>query len=152
MKRVISVRGKGSAVGKLLPVKRIPPKTFPSGITPLLVLIAAGGLSAFLHSCRQGHTGLAGRVETRVGEYHVVILNCNIMSVPVAERLEVPDQEGPVYRLQSCFGASILIRGNTLEINGRPYGMLQAGDTVMVDSSRVYVNGGERKRGAQSSL
>jgi hypothetical protein len=95
-------------------------------------------------SCTRASSGLDGRVEMKVGDFQLIILNCKLATVLLPERLDETHEGKPVFRVRSCRGSEIVIRGSELEVNGGHHGALLAGDTVTVDSNRVFVNDAER--------
>ena len=53
------------------------------------------------------------------------------------------DEAGlPVYRHAPCRDIVVILRGSELQVNGRTYGKLAAGDKVHVDHGEVSIHGG----------
>jgi hypothetical protein len=104
------------------------------------LLLAAG--------CGRGNNLWLGRVEAVVDGHPVVVTDCYRSSVPEPERLTPGPVGESAYRFAPCRDAVILIRGAHLQVNGREYGTLQAGDEVVVDHGVVSVN--RRQAGAAS--
>jgi len=97
--------------------------------------------SVFLLSgCSRSNNLLLGRVESSVGGHTVAVTDCYRTSVPAPIKLaDTPDGK-PAYRFTPCRDADILIRGEELTVNGKPYGHLVQGDKVTVDHGNVLIN------------
>jgi hypothetical protein len=90
--------------------------------------------------CSRQNNVLLGRVEARLGTYTVIVTDCYRTSVPRPQRLDDTPDGKPVYRFTPCRDADILIRGGALSVNGKFFGTLGSGDTVLVDHGRVSIN------------
>ena len=96
---------------------------------PVLVVAGCAGMIDLL----QGH------VEGNVAGHHVLVTDCYRTDPPKPERLA--DQNGvAVWKYAPCRDAVITLRGTELEVNGRAYGALGAGDEILVDHGKVSVN------------
>jgi len=91
------------------------------------VLLAAG--------CSRSNNLFLGRVEATVGTHRVVVTDCYRTKVPPPEKVSGTD-----YRFIPCRDADVHIRNEVLEVNGRVYGSLKPGDTVLVDHGAVSLN------------
>ncbi len=91
-------------------------------------------------SCSKSNNLLLGRVEAKVGSHIVIVTDCYRTTVPPAEILRDSDNR-PFYRYAPCVDADVMINGVQLLVNGRSYGNLHEGDTVIVDHGKVLVNG-----------
>jgi hypothetical protein len=85
-------------------------------------------------ACSQSNNLLFGQVRATVGTHHVVVTDCYQTSVPL------PQKSGDDYRFTPCRDADVVIHGETLSVNGRSYGPLDTGDSVLVDHGVVSVN------------
>lgn len=101
-------------------------------------LVSVAGL---LSGCSKSNNLILGRVKAYVGAHTVVVTDCYRTSVPAPEKLQNTSDGKSVYRFTPCRDADILIRGSELEVNGKSYGQLKDGDTVMVDHGKVLING-----------
>jgi hypothetical protein len=90
--------------------------------------------------CSRSNTILLGRVEAHVGTYMVIVTDCYRTSVPPPQKLDDTPDGKPVYRFTPCRDADILIQGNALTVNGKSFGKLSYGDTVLVDHGKVSIN------------
>lgn len=90
-----------------------------------------------LGACSRSNNVLLGRVEAPVGGRTVVVTDCYRTSVPTA----VEDTTGGArtYRFTPCRDAVVVIRGDSLTVNGRAYGPVAVGDTVVVDHGVVRI-------------
>ncbi|HTS63553.1 MAG TPA: hypothetical protein VMH28_16125 [Candidatus Acidoferrales bacterium] len=102
-------------------------------LTPLAVSALLG--LALLAACSRSNNLLLGRVETTVGSHKVVVTDCYRTSVPQPQQVSAG-----VYHYAPCRDAEIWIRGDQLEVNGRPYGRIGPADSVLVDHGVVSVN------------
>ena len=91
-------------------------------------------------SCSKSNNLLLGRVEAKVGSHIVIVTDCYRTTVPPPELLKDSDNK-PFYRFVPCVDADVVINGDQLLVNGRSYGSITAGDTVIVDHGKVLVNG-----------
>lgn len=83
---------------------------------------------------------IAGRVEAHVGAYTIAVTDCYRTELPAPERLEDTPDGISVYHFRPCRDADIRIQGSELIVNGKSYGNLKDGDTVVVDHGKVRVN------------
>jgi hypothetical protein len=83
---------------------------------------------------------LLGRVEAQVGPYAVVVTDCYRTTVPAPQKLEDTADGRSVYRFTPCRDADIRIQDHELIVNGKSYGDLKQGDTVVVDHGKVLIN------------
>ncbi len=97
-----------------------------------------------LAACSRSNNLLLGRVEASVGNHTVVVTDCYRTSVPPPQKIEAT-----VYRFTPCRDADVVIRKEELTVNGRPYGRLNPGDSVLVDHGVVAI---QRAPGAESRL
>jgi hypothetical protein len=90
-----------------------------------------------LVACSHDNNVLMGRVETTMGGHRVMVTDCyQFFGTPKIEKLG----EG-YYRYAPCKGSMVVIRGDTLFVNGAEHGTLEAGDSVTVDHGTVRING-----------
>jgi hypothetical protein len=101
---------------------------------PLLLTILA------MSACDRSNIILLGRVETKIAAHQVVVTDCYKTSVPEVEKLGETSEGGSTYRWKPCRDAEIIIRAESLVVNGRLYGRLNPDDAVTVDHGRVLVN------------
>lgn len=95
-------------------------------------------LTAFsLSACSPSNSLLLGRVQAPLGGRIVVVTDCYRTSVPAV----VEDTAGGVhtYRFTPCRDADVVIRRDSLTVNGRAYGSIALGDTVVVDHGVVRI-------------
>jgi hypothetical protein len=95
-----------------------------------------------LAACSRSNNLLLGRVEAAVGGHQVVVTDCYRTHVPA------PRRDGATYRFQPCRDADVEIRGAELWVNGRPFGLLQPADAVVVDHGVVSIQGSARPSSA----
>ncbi|MGA3240714.1 MAG: hypothetical protein ABSG03_30960 [Bryobacteraceae bacterium] len=96
-------------------------------------------VAAALSACSRSNNLLLGEVQAQVGTHTVRVTDCYRTSVPPPERL--PDAGGQAsYRFMPCRDADVQIRAGELTVNGRSYGHIQKGDTILVDHGVVSVN------------
>jgi hypothetical protein len=93
-------------------------------------------------ACSQSNNLLFGRVQATVGTHTVVVTDCYRTSVPS------PEKSGDEYRFTPCRDADVVIHGETLYVNGRSYGQLNPGDSILVDHGVVSVNRQQARDGA----
>jgi hypothetical protein len=111
--------------------------------TKAILLAGLTGLCAW-SACSRSNNLLLGRVEGRVGGHTVVVTDCYRTSVPAPQSSGPEGREG-TYRFVPCRDADITISGGRLTVNGRSYGALADGDTVVVDHGKVLVNDHEAR-------
>ena len=103
--------------------------------TPRLAAIATALLA--LAGCSRDNNVLMGRVETDMGGHRVTVTECyKFLGSPKLEKLGAG-----YYRYAPCKGSEVVIRGDTLFVNGAQHGTLAAGDSVTVDRGKVRING-----------
>lgn len=102
---------------------------------PVVALLAAAALAG----CSRSNNLLEGRVEATVAGHTVVVTDCYRPSVPPPEPLAAAGRRPAGVRFRPCRDADVVIRGDALEVNGRPYGRLAPADTVVVDHGVVRV-------------
>ena len=93
-----------------------------------------------LSACDRSNNILLGRVETKMAAHQVVVTDCYKTSVPEVEKLGETSEGRSTYRWKPCRDAEIIIRAESLFVNGTPYGRLNPEDAVTVDHGRVLVN------------
>ena len=82
---------------------------------------------------------LQGHVQGDVAGHHVLVTDCYRTDPPKPERMA--DENGvAVWKYAPCRDAVIMLRGPELEVNGRAYGALGAGDEILVNHGKVSVN------------
>lgn len=81
------------------------------------------------HACGQHRIG-----RSLSGPYTVVVTDCYRTSVPSPQKLADDDRFTP------CRDAGVVIRNETLFVNGRSYGHLKSGDSILVDHGTVSLN------------
>ena len=87
-----------------------------------------------LAGCGRGNHLFFGEVEAQAGPFHILVTDC------YRTAFDPPVQEaGPTYRFAPCKDAQVLIRRNELLVNGRSYGQIRPGATVVVDHGAVSV-------------
>lgn len=100
------------------------------------IAVAACVGAGLLAGCSRSNNLLLGRVEASVAGHVVVVTDCYRTSVPKPE----PAPGAPAgTRFTPCRDAEIVIRGDQLTVNGRGYGPLSPGDTVVVDHGVVKI-------------
>ena len=95
-------------------------------------LCAAGLLLA---ACSRRNNLLLGRVEAPVGTHTVVVTDCYRTSAPDPERVDAA-----AFHYMPCRDADVWIRGEELTVNGKSYGQLNPGDSVLVDHGVVSID------------
>ena len=91
-------------------------------------------------ACSKSNNLLLGRVEAQVGGHMVVVTDCYRTRVPKPEQVSGPAGSVGTYRFVPCRDADVTISAELLTVNGRAYGRLAAGDTVVVDHGKVLIN------------
>lgn len=94
-------------------------------------------------ACSQSNNLLFGEVRATAGTHKVVVTDCYRTSVPL------PQKSGDDYRFTPCRDADVLIHDETLSVNGRTYGHLGPGDSILVDHGTVSVNRQEARNDPQ---
>ena len=78
---------------------------------------------------------------TNLGSYHVKVRpQCNSLSTTSENRTEEDGSERALYHELTCGDTTVLIRDNTLTVNGKSYGTLTEGDEIAIDHGKVRVN------------
>ena len=85
-------------------------------------------------ACSHSNNLLFGQVRATVGTHDVVVTDCYKTSVVP------PQKSGDDYRFTPCRDADVVIQGETLAVNGRTYGPLDPGDSILVDHGVVSVS------------
>jgi hypothetical protein len=93
-----------------------------------------------LTQCSRSNNVLLGRVEANVGGHTIAVTDCYRTSVEPPHQVEGSPGGKVTYRWTPCRDADILISGEELVVNGRGYGRLNGGDSVVVDHGRVLIN------------
>lgn len=93
-----------------------------------------------LSACSRENNLLFGRVEATVGGHRVVVTDCYRTSVPKPTERPASADGIREFRFTPCRDADVLIRGDQLLVNGRPYGPVKPGDAVTVDHGQVLIN------------
>jgi len=108
-------------------------------LMPKIPLSACLFLAAALASCSRSNNLLFGEVQAQVGTHTVRVTDCYLTSVPPPRRLA--DVNGqPAYRFMPCSDADVQIRDGQLTVNGRAYGRIEQGDSILVDHGVVSIN------------
>jgi len=94
-------------------------------------------LIAIAAACSQSNNLLFGRVKATLGSHIVEVTDCYRTSVPS------PKRSGDDYRFMPCRDADVLIRDETLSVNGLSYGHLNSNDSILVDHGVVSVTVGK---------
>jgi hypothetical protein len=89
--------------------------------------------SVMTTACSQSNNLLLGEVQAAVGTHTVVVTDCYRTSVPS------PQKSGDNYRFTPCRDGDVVIRDETLSVNGQSYGRLEPSDSVLVDHGAVSV-------------
>jgi hypothetical protein len=112
-------------------------------------LLLAGFCCAAVSGCSRSNNLMLGRIEAKVGGHTVVVTDCYRTSVPEPQVSGPPGREG-TYRFVPCRDADITIKAGRLTVNGRSYGAIADGDTIVVDHGKVLVNDREAQVVASS--
>lgn len=100
----------------------------------------SAAIAAFLLTlvaCSHDNNVMMGRVETSMGGHRVTVTDCyRFFGSPEVEKLG----EG-YYRYAPCKDSLVVIRGDTLFVNGVEHGTLAPDDSVTVDHGKVRING-----------
>jgi hypothetical protein len=84
-------------------------------------------------ACSADNNLLFGQVGATVGTHPVVVTDCYRTSVPP------PYNSGNTWHFTPCHDADVWISSEALSVNGRAYGTLAPGDTILVDHGVVSV-------------
>ena len=88
----------------------------------------------FALTCSRQNNLLLGRVEAPVGSHTVVVTDCYRTSAPGPEQVEAA-----AYHYMPCRDADVWIRAEELSVNGKSYGRLKPGESVLVDHGVVSI-------------
>ena len=76
-----------------------------------------------------------------LGAYHVSVKpHCNSTSTTTHERSEQDGTTRVTHYEFTCGDVTVLIRDNTLTVNGKSYGVLEDGDQIAIYYGKVRVN------------
>ena len=96
--------------------------------------------SLALAGCSCSNNLLLGTVEATVGSHRVIVTDCYRTEVPPPQRYD--DAGVMTWQFAPCRDAVVVIRGDKLRVNDRPYGHLGASDGVLVDHGVVSIRHG----------
>lgn len=102
--------------------------------TSAISLVCCCVVIVALAACSQSNNLLFGQVQATVGTHTVVVTDCYQTKVPSPQRV------GDDYHFTPCRDADVVIHEETLSVNGRAYGHLNASDSIRVDHGVVSVN------------
>ena len=85
-------------------------------------------------TCSRRNNLLLGRVEAPVGTHTVVVTDCYRTSAPQPRQVEAA-----AYHYMPCRDADVWIRAEELSVNGKSYGCLKPGESVLVDHGVVSI-------------
>ena len=85
-------------------------------------------------ACTRRNNLLLGRVEAPVGAHLVVVTDCYRTNAPESQQIEVA-----AYHYMPCRDADVWIRDEELSVNGKSYGRLRSGESVLVDHGVVSI-------------
>lgn len=90
-------------------------------------------LSSFfgLASCSHSNNLLLGRVEAKLASHKVVVTDCYRTTPPQ------PLLTGDRRVWEPCRDARVVMEGERLTVNGKDYGALNSGDSILVDHGVV---------------
>lgn len=97
------------------------------------LLVSCCTVSLLSAACGADNNLLFGQVEATVGTHPVIVTDCYRTSVPP------PYNSGNTWHFTPCRDADVWIANEALSVNGRAYGTLAPGDTVLVDHGVVSV-------------
>jgi len=86
-----------------------------------------------VNACSSSNNLLMGHVRTKLGTHEIKVTDCYRTTVPQPVFAESR------YRWEPCRDAVIAIGNEQLTVNGKDYGRLNAGDSVLVDHGVVSV-------------
>ncbi len=95
----------------------------------ILLIVAALTSTA----CSSDNNLLLGEVEATIGTHPVKVTDCYRTSVPP------PYSSGNIHHFTPCRDADVWINDESLSVNGRAYGNLAPGDTILVDHGVVSI-------------
>ena len=84
-------------------------------------------------SCSRSNNLLLGRVESKLGSHKVVVTDCYRIHVPE------PVFSDSRYKYEPCRDGVVVIDRERLTVNGKTYGNLRGGDSVLVDHGVVSI-------------
>jgi hypothetical protein len=99
-----------------------------------LLLACCCAATVTMAGCSPSNNLLFGEVQATLGTHMVAVTDCYRTTVPA------PTNSGDDYRFTPCRDADVDIRQESLSVNGRSYGRLNPGDSVLVDHGVVSVN------------
>jgi hypothetical protein len=91
----------------------------------------------FAVTCSRRNQLLLGRVEAPIGTHTVVVTDCYRTNPPQPEQVEPA-----AYHYMPCRDADVWIRAEELSVNGKSYGRLRPGESVLVDHGVVSIEKG----------
>lgn len=84
-------------------------------------------------SCSQSNNLFLGEVRATAGSHKITVTDCYRF------RVDPPQATPDGYRYMPCRDADILIRNSEAIVNGRSYGHISPGDSLLVDHGQVSV-------------
>ncbi len=102
----------------------------------LVTFVVMAGVALTL-GCPKPRGVVLGKVTMELDGHEVVVTDCQRVTAPPAAAPKTPG----VVRWAPCRDASITIQGTVLEVNGRRYGPLGAGDSVLLHHDQVVIAG-----------
>jgi len=99
------------------------------------VLLALAG-SLLLAGCSRNNL-LLGEVRANVAGHPTTVTDCFQVQVPA------PNDAAGAHTWFPCRDSHITLQDEHLEVNGRPYGVISSGASIVVDHGQVLVNGRE---------
>jgi hypothetical protein len=103
------------------------------GAKRLMLLTFSCAVLLLSSACSADNNLLLGQVEATVDAHPVIVTDCYRTSVPP------PYNSGNTYHFTPCRDADVWIDNEALSVNGRIYGALRPGDTILVDHGVVSV-------------
>ncbi len=88
---------------------------------------------ALLSSCSRSNNLFLGEVHATAGSHPIVVTDCYRF------RVAPPQATADGYRYVPCRDAEVVIRNEEAIVNGRSYGHLAPGASILVDHGRVSV-------------
>lgn len=98
------------------------------------ILLTCGCIVISAVACSRSNNLLFGEVQANLGAHTVVVTDCYRTSVPA------PRKSGDDYRFTPCRDSDVVIHDETLSVNGKSYGRLNPGDSILVDHGVVSMN------------
>ena len=106
-------------------------------LATIFVMLSAALLTT---ACNKSNNLFFGEVRATVGAHAVEVTDCYRTRVPPPESLS----DG--YHFTPCRDSDIVIRNEALSVNGKAYGPLKPGDSILVDHGVVSVNGQQARQ------